>query len=315
MAFLGLRGVIAAALASATLLFAGDAPAFCRTTTAPLPPSYNPTGGCYDKGIVLYWKNSCVGYSIQEDAAPDIPFADATRVIDAAFATWADADCAGGGKVGIAGKNLGAVECASVKYNQEGGNQNLIVFRSDTWPYNDANNTLGLTTVTFNADTGEIYDADLEINAAQKNLTIAEPVPATGFDLQSVVTHEVGHFFGLAHATAPTSTMYAAYKPGTSTLRSLAADDIAGICAIYPSTSQRLAQTGLVPAGPCDPSPRRGLSSTCDGASTSSGGTGTSSGGCAVARARSPSQAAGSFGVVLAAFAFALVRRRARRVL
>ena len=241
------------------------ASAFCRTTTASLPPSYRPTMGCYTQGIVLYWKNACIGYSVQEDAAPKISLAEATRIIDASFATWSASRCGSGAQVGITSKNLGPVACSTVKYDQSAGNQNVIMFRSDSWPYNDANNTLGLTTVTFNADTGEIYDADMEINAAQSNLTTSDPVPANGFDLQSVVTHEVGHFFGLAHATAPTSTMYAAYRPGTSSLRVLSSDDTDGLCTIYPSTTQRLAQDGVVAAGPCDPTPRRGFSTSCDG--------------------------------------------------
>src|SRR6185436_4346321 len=107
--------------------------------------------------------------------------------------------------------NLGPATCTEVLYNQNGPNQNVIVFRDDKWPYSDPNNTLGLTTVTFNADTGEIYDADMELNATAKNLSTSVAVPANGFDLLSVVTHEAGHFLGLAHATSATSTMYASY--------------------------------------------------------------------------------------------------------
>ena len=33
--------------------------------------------------------------------------------------------------------------------------------------------------------------------------------------------------------------MYASYKPGTSTLRTLTADDIAGACEIYPTAAER----------------------------------------------------------------------------
>ena len=59
---------------------------------------------------------------------------------------------------------MGPVECDRVKYNQDFGNQNVIVFRDDKWDKNDSSNTLALTTVTFNPDTGEIYDADIELN-------------------------------------------------------------------------------------------------------------------------------------------------------
>ncbi len=257
-----------AAVAFCSLALPTTAHAFCRTTTQPLPPSYSPSRGCYTEGLLLFWRNACVSYSINEAASRNIPFEDAKRVIDEAFATWANVMCSDGNPVGIAVSNIGAAECSEVKYNQETANQNLIVFRDDGWPYNDPNSTLGLTTVTFNAETGEIYDADMEINSSARNLSTTDKVPANGFDLLSVVTHEAGHFLGLAHATDPRATMYASYKPGTIALRTLAGDDIAGICEIYPNSeirtvSPEVSLTETIAADACDPTPRHGFTSQC----------------------------------------------------
>lgn len=248
-----------------------DAFAYCRTTTLPLPANYSPTRGCFTDGLFLYWRNACVSYSINSAASRTIPFEDAKRVIDASFATWMSSGCqATGEAAGIAVSNAGAAACAKVRYNPDSANQNLIVFRDDGWPYSDPNSTLGLTTVTFNADTGEIFDADLEINSSGRNLSTTDQVPANGFDLASVVTHEAGHFFGLAHATDAKSTMYASYKPGTIALRTLTADDVEGLCAIYPNATTRIVspvpsqnQPETIPATACDPNPRHGLASAC----------------------------------------------------
>ena len=257
-------------LAGLALLVPRSGLAYCRTTTTPIPANYSPTRGCFKDGLPLFWKGACVGYSINQDASALVPFADATRVIDTAFGTWNAVTCsATGTSVGITTSNLGPVACSEVRYNQNGPNQNLIVFRDDKWPYSDPNNTLGLTTVTFNADTGEIYDADMEINASGKNLTTSENVPANGFDLLSVLTHEAGHFLGLAHATDSKATMFASYRPGTSALRTLSADDIAGSCDIYPSATKRnvaasVGPSGITPATSCDPAPRHGFSAGCE---------------------------------------------------
>jgi hypothetical protein len=257
--------------AAATILVAFVAPrsahAFCRTTTVPVPASYSPTKGCFTEGLPLYWRGACVSYSVVRAASARITLAEATPLIDQAFTTWTSAACSGGA-VGIAASATDPVDCSEVKYNQNGPNQNMIAFRDTSWPYSDPNNTLGLTTVTFNADTGEIYDADMEINASGKNLTVGDPVPANGYDLLSVVTHEAGHFLGLAHATSATSTMFASYKPGTTSLRSLTADDVAGLCSIYPSSSERNVSTVVDPSGTlastaCDPTPRHGFGTTC----------------------------------------------------
>ncbi|HEX9049603.1 MAG TPA: peptidase M10 [Anaeromyxobacter sp.] len=77
-----------------------------------------------------------------------------------------------------------------------------------------------------------------------------------GYDLQNTVTHEAGHVIGLAHPcgdpgtpacssplppfeTVPYAerTMYPATTMGEISKRTLSADDVAGVCAIYPRTS------------------------------------------------------------------------------
>jgi hypothetical protein len=267
-AFLRAFALVAVALA---LTAPREASAFCRTTTAAVPANYDAQrSGCITAGLLLYWKGACVTYALNQNAAADIPTEEATRIIDQAFATWVSSTCPGTGqKVGISLANLGAVQCSEVRYNSGSPNQNLIVFREDAWPYNDAANTLGLTTVTFNAESGEIYDADMEINATGKNLSITDTVQANGFDLLSVITHEAGHFLGLAHATSNTATMFASYKPGTTTLRSLTSDDIDGLCAIYPSETERaidpqISPSGFVDADRCSTTPRHGFTSKCE---------------------------------------------------
>lgn len=287
--------------------------AFCRTTTTPIPANYSPSRGCFTEGLVLFWKNACVGYSVNTASTPTIALTTATTVIDEAFSTWNAVAC-GAGNVGITTANLGAVECSEVRYNPNGPNQNVIVFRDEKWPYSDPNNTLGLTTVTFNADTGEIYDADMELNATAKNLSTSATVPANGFDLLSVVTHEAGHFLGLAHATSMTATMYASYKPGTSTLRTLTPDDTAGVCAIYPSATERtvdktVAATGTVGADACDSTPRHGFGSTC---AENPSPTSSSGGGCAVTARRAEDGGAGRAPLLVLAAGLLVALRRKR---
>lgn len=308
----------AIAIVAAVSLAPRLAEAFCRTTTTPVPANYSPTRGCFTDGLPLFWKGACVGYSVNGAADASIPLDTATSIIDAAFDSWNHVVCASGSNVGITASNLGPVQCSEVRYNMNGPNQNVIVFRDDRWPYSDPNNTLGLTTVTFNADTGEIYDADMEINGAGGNLSTSATVPANGFDLLSVITHEAGHFLGLAHATDPKSTMYASYKPGTSALRTLTEDDVAGICEIYPSATERnvattVSSTGTTPAEACDPTPRHGFASSCaeDPAPSES----SSSGGCAVASSSaSPRPSSSALLVILGlGLTAATTRRRPSR--
>jgi hypothetical protein len=92
--------------------------------------------------------------------------------------------------------------------------------------------TLALTTVTFDM-TGRILDADVEINSFAANLTTSDT--NVGVDLESIVMHEAGHFLGLSHEAFAHATMNAAYDAREPfDFRTLEADDVAGICTIYP---------------------------------------------------------------------------------
>src|SRR5581483_9427339 len=110
-------------------------------------------------------------------------------------------------------------------------------------PYNDGVNTLALTTLTFNADTGQILDADIELNTRTGQITTSTPVGPGDYDLQSILTHETGHFLGLAHSGHPEAVMFSQYKPQSTSMRMLVQDDIDGICSVY-GTSMRPTSMG-----------------------------------------------------------------------
>lgn len=74
---------------------------------------------------------------------------------------------------------------------------------------------------------------DMEINTYHTSATYGSILPASSrYDGQSIATHELGHLVGLEHSFYPT-TMYLSAEPGTTWMRSLHSDDIAGIKAIY----------------------------------------------------------------------------------
>ncbi len=266
----GARLVSRAAVALGILAAPTAAHAFCRTTTVPVMADFQPRPDkCWDQGVPLFWRNSCVSYSVQRSASRQVAFEDAANNISKAFTKWTGSACptegTGRSRVSIDVRDLGPVDCGEVNYNQSGGNQNVIVFRDDTWPHHDSSNTLALTTVTFNPETGEIYDADMEVNTHDQRVTLTDPVPPDGYDFASIVTHETGHFLGLAHSGDNRATMYANYTPGATAMRNLTSDDVAGICSIYRPDGTRAVLDSKVTQGPqCDPTPRRGFTGECE---------------------------------------------------
>jgi Matrixin len=272
---LGVAALLAT-LASVAPSLAGLRPAFayCREITQVTPPSFDPSTsvqGCWagDGSPVkeVFWRNRCVSYSLQRDGTDQLPFAIVKDIARQAFAAWSQPGCASGGAPTISATELeppgqDGVDCNEVQYNPYGPNANIIIFRDHGWPDDgDAVNTLGFTTVTYARDTGEIVDADMEINSSPfRTLVISPPDPPGTYDLLSIMTHEAGHFLGLAHSADNSAIMYAYYTPGSVDLQP---DDVDGICTIDPPDGTRSTTAGLVPAGGCCNVPVLGLGSSC----------------------------------------------------
>jgi len=237
-----------------------DAHAWCRTTTT--QSKFVPSVGkpCNDTGKPLFWASKCVGYSVQQNASVKVDLGTARSLADIAFSEWSKHPCpadpvactgALGGAPSITATQADLVACNQVQYNDTSGNANAIIFQDTQWPHDPRQ--IALTTITFVAETGEIYDADLEVNTAQYKIVAAPAPKADEYDLQSILTHEAGHYYGLAHSPATESTMYASYVGGESSKRDLSNDDICGICATYPPAR----------SGECSATPHGGFQSAC----------------------------------------------------
>ncbi|HXI60736.1 MAG TPA: matrixin family metalloprotease [Polyangia bacterium] len=297
----GLLAAVAAATASSR------AEAFCRTTTCDTCPP--PAVGCVTEGFPLFWPGGCVSYDLQKDASKWASLDVATTLVDGAFNTWGSVSC-DGQPPSITFMNRGPIECAAREFNDgrktEGGNANIIVFRDDVWPeVSDPASTLALTTVTYNRSNGQIVDADIEINGSQSPLSTDDAASASAFDLASILTHEVGHFLGLAHSTEPCAadgsdcpTMNALYRRGSTAYRTLEGDDQAGLCAIYPA-GRTVTDNRCLPQG--------GFSALC-------GTPAPPSGGCALAGGGAGAGGRASWAVMGGAMVLAslVVRRRVR---
>jgi hypothetical protein len=297
---------------TSVLLASPAAHAFCRTTTC---HTCTPTPGvCITTGLPLFWAQSCVSYDLQQDASVQVALPTATQIAALAFSHWQAASCpAANAPPSLTFSDLGPVACDLVEFNQNGSNANIIIFRDTSWDDSngyDPTSTLALTTVTFNALNGQILAADIEINSQLPLSTTATPTP-DAYDLESVLTHEAGHFLGLAHSDLSCDgddcpTMHASYTAGSIDYRTLKADDIAGLCTVYPPGR-------TTPAGAC--LPMGGLSSQCDSASAPATAVDASHGGCTMAPGAPDSRT--PLPALLAASALlvgiARVGRRARR--
>jgi hypothetical protein len=154
---------------------------------------------------------------------------------------------------------------------------NTIAARQ-SWEYEHL--ALAQTSLFFVKSTGEILEADLEVNAQDFTWTDVSSNRGRGLqDLQNALTHELGHFIGLDHPcylADPSSdetdnagqpvpscndvafdspiraaTMFPSADAGDTSKRTLSPDDELAVCDIYP---RGMATAGSSGSGPPDDS-------------------------------------------------------------
>ncbi len=231
------------------LLASGHAQAFCRTNSCDPARGENctvDTNGCRQGAKPLYWGVNPVPFVVQADgsAKNHIDAAAFETVLGAAFSTWATANCGSGKHPTIAAVSMGTTPTDTVEYTPGQSNANIFMFRDDTWMATIPGSALALTTVSYDWKTGQIYDADVEVNGTGGNITNGKPTD--GADLPSIMTHEIGHFLGLDHSSKKTATMYISYEAGKGNLRTLDPDDVAAICTIYPPPGPSTHSVGTI---------------------------------------------------------------------
>lgn len=289
------RALFAAALA--TQLAPYDASAFCRSTTC-IGDCDRDAEGCKTTGKPLEWKSTCVGFSLQRDGSINIPFEESELVIEDSFFAWSALPCADGGTATMTFSRLDDVACRRAEHVFDRPNANVVIFQDNKWDYAGVENNLAKTTVHFDAETGEIFGADIEINHAFNEYTLTDDPDAVVTDLQAIVTHEVGHFIGLDHSPDFDATMFAGYSEGETHQRTLEPDDVAGACAAYPPGR----------SGTCDPDPQGGLGDTC--APVDAETRKPTAEGCGVAHRGAGTSAALAFAACVGLAALAGMRRR-----
>lgn len=237
---------------------ASPAHAWCRMTTSQTPP---PFGAC-PTGIPLEWRKPCTRYHLFNPSSRTLPLATVRDIFELSFLQWESVECAGSTLPGMpsleAHLSNDASQCERSEYVTGGPNISTVVFVQD-WAARDYDpSAYAVTTVWHSTRTGEIYDVDMELNEDGR---VYADCPSPGgctdgsVDLQNVVTHEAGHYFGLAHTDVPTAAMYATSPAGEVGKRILKADDLAGFCTIYPP--------GHFDGVACDDTPRGGPTLTC----------------------------------------------------
>lgn len=178
----------------------------------------------------LYWPERRIVLDVDEAGNPEIDPADMRGAVQRSLDEWSRPDCTdldlvyGSPVTTNPSTNLLEADAPDLR--------NVLVWRSDDWPEDLGPDVGAITTLVFDLE-GVILDGDIDFNGAGFRWTASDD--SSGIDVESNVTHEVGHLIGLDHTPDREATMYYAMVEGDLSRRDLSDNEVAGVCFIYPA--------------------------------------------------------------------------------
>lgn len=193
-----------------------------------------------DSGEPLRWFKSEIDFRLStvEPDDDDVRWFRVEGYYEEAFNAWSDLPGCKIPQVNLVGTTKSRTITTPDSLDEEPDSIGVFIQTTTSWRnvrVDASAAQIALTIIVNNASTGEIVDADIALNDASFLFT-TEDDATTGVDLVSVLTHEIGHFYGMEHSADEDATMAAGYGArDTDRLgaRTLEQDDIDGICALY----------------------------------------------------------------------------------
>jgi len=232
------------------------------------PSGYVRTGPT-DAGGFLYWSSGCVFVTMDDAGSADVAGDSEFAIIQASIDTWntGTAACSymelrnqGRRALEVGNDNVNLIKFRDITWCRPETEDDPARCHPES--------AAGITTATYVDDPesdrdGEIVDADVELNGVNFSVAVNGQTLGTASclsDLQNTLTHELGHLLGLEHtclapgdpdrvdntgAAVPScssasaaiqeTTMFNYQMCGETKKGSIEADDIAGVCGIYPT--------------------------------------------------------------------------------
>jgi hypothetical protein len=200
-------------------------------------------------GAPVRWFEDEVVFRLELDGRDaDLKRHAAERAAESALATWSDA----GGPLLI-----GVVDDDGRGHDDEDDDGPVIRFATDRDDPDVHSDSLARTRLSFDPQSGRAQRVTITVNVFDYRWSVGVPCD-DAYDLEATLAHEIGHALGFRHSEDPEATMYTQPRPCERDRRDLAADDLAGIAALYGEAPTSVNADDDTPAGGCSAGSRGG---------------------------------------------------------
>jgi len=177
-------------------------------------------------GKVLIWKHKKVSVHLDLSNAPDLGGLE--DAVEMGFLVWTS-------------NGLPAeINFSSSKKPFSTGNDgtNVVRWETEEWPYGEE--VVATTVSTYEKESGLVIDSDIIANGVDHKWGVAPAEGSNAYDVQNVIAHEAGHFFGLGHEQQdPESTMFPTTPSCEQKKRTLSEDDRLAVAALIEEMDRR----------------------------------------------------------------------------
>ncbi len=192
--------------------------------------AFETNGRHWDEMPVKYWINPAECPTLADGST-------IIEIVDAATQSWEDVSCAE-----IEFAFMGTTDKV---WDNDDQNTIFCVSNPEDWQFGEG---AAGATLWLPKPEGYTVEVDLALNAADLEWLAGggNALEQGIMDPQAMITHELGHWLGLAHTAAAYGTMYYGLLPN-GIQATLSGDDKAGICSLYPNDTAECDEDGDCP--------------------------------------------------------------------